>query len=89
MAHITMREAEAHMADYVQRASAGETIVITRHGNPVAELTKPDVKKFSSHKKLRDEIAKNLLNQTSLTHAVSSPAASDNTVLEIRDDQRY
>ncbi|QPC86886.1 type II toxin-antitoxin system prevent-host-death family antitoxin [Mesorhizobium sp. NBSH29] len=36
---ISIADAKARFADLVRRAEAGERIVLTRHGRPVAELT--------------------------------------------------
>jgi prevent-host-death family protein len=36
---IAIADAKAHFADLIRRAEAGESIVLTRHGKPVARLT--------------------------------------------------
>jgi prevent-host-death family protein len=38
MTTIAAPEAEAHLPKLLERVEAGETIVITRHGKPVAHL---------------------------------------------------
>ena len=38
--HVGMHEAKTHLSRLVERARAGEEIVITRHGKPVAELVR-------------------------------------------------
>lgn len=38
MSHIGMHEAKTNLSQLVERAQAGEEIVITRNGEPVAEL---------------------------------------------------
>ena len=35
---VAMAEAKARFADLIRRVEAGEAVVITRHGRPVAEL---------------------------------------------------
>lgn len=35
---IAIADAKAHFAELIRKAEAGEAIVITRHGRPVAEL---------------------------------------------------
>lgn len=35
---VTVSEAKAQFAELIRRAEAGEAVVITRHGRPVAEL---------------------------------------------------
>ncbi|WP_313928268.1 type II toxin-antitoxin system prevent-host-death family antitoxin [Pseudoxanthomonas sp.] len=37
-AHINLAEAKAHLSELVERAAAGERIIITRRGKPVATL---------------------------------------------------
>lgn len=37
--HIAIADAKARFADLVRRAEAGENIVLTRYGKPVARLT--------------------------------------------------
>lgn len=36
---VGMHEAKTHLSQLVERALAGEEIVLTRHGKPVARLT--------------------------------------------------
>jgi len=38
MAQVGMHEAKTHLSKLVERAEAGEDIVIARHGTPVARL---------------------------------------------------
>jgi len=38
MGTINIDEAKAHLSRYLKRVEAGETIVLMRHGKPVAEL---------------------------------------------------
>ncbi len=35
---ISISEAKAHLADLVRRAEAGDEVVLTRHGQPVARI---------------------------------------------------
>lgn len=35
---VTISEAKAHFAELLKAAEAGETIVVTRHGKPVARI---------------------------------------------------
>ena len=34
----TISEAKAHFAELLKRAEAGETVIVTRHGKPVARI---------------------------------------------------
>jgi prevent-host-death family protein len=36
--NITVSEAKAHFAELIKRAEAGETVIVTRHGKPVARI---------------------------------------------------
>src|SRR3954453_17723548 len=52
MEFVGAYEAKTHLPQLLDRVESGETIIITRHGKPVAKLvpasgetTKPDVKK--------------------------------------------
>jgi prevent-host-death family protein len=38
MTQHSVAEAKNHLSDLINRSLAGETVVITRHGNPVVEL---------------------------------------------------
>ena len=38
MKHLTVAEAESRLSDLIDRALAGEGVVITREGQPVVEL---------------------------------------------------
>ena len=44
MTTISVHEAKAHFSDLLRRVEAGETIIVTRHNSPVAEI-KPIVAK--------------------------------------------
>ncbi len=35
---VTMPEAKAHFAELLKAAEAGETVIVTRHGKPVARI---------------------------------------------------
>jgi antitoxin (DNA-binding transcriptional repressor) of toxin-antitoxin stability system len=43
MSTLTISEARATLPDVVDRVSRGEEITITRHGQPVAVVVRPDV----------------------------------------------
>lgn len=38
MLHVPIKDAKARLPELVRRAEAGERVVITRHGKPVADL---------------------------------------------------
>ncbi|RST82820.1 type II toxin-antitoxin system Phd/YefM family antitoxin [Aquibium carbonis] len=39
MRTVSVADAKAHLSDLVAKAAAGETVTITKHGKPVAQLT--------------------------------------------------
>lgn len=39
---ISLAEAKAHLSQLTERAAAGETVLITKRGKPVVQLTRPD-----------------------------------------------
>ncbi len=78
MGHVSLVEAETHLAELVARAEAGESILISRHGKPVVQLTRvsqpPDPIDVAAMRALTD----------------SMPDCSvDSTVLAMRDEARY
>jgi len=36
--HVAVRELKDHLSEYLNRASAGEELVVTSHGKPIARL---------------------------------------------------
>lgn len=44
MIHYTMTEAKAKFAEVVAKAAAGEDIMVTKMGKPMAKIIAPDVK---------------------------------------------
>lgn len=41
MRTVSVADAKMHLSELIDRASAGETVVITRRGKPVLELRRP------------------------------------------------
>jgi len=60
MSEHSIADAKTHLSKLIDRAIAGETVVITRHGHPVAELrpaprrgrptTKADIEWLDKHR---------------------------------------
>jgi antitoxin (DNA-binding transcriptional repressor) of toxin-antitoxin stability system len=44
MAQISLKQAKDQFAEIVRRAEAGETIIVTRHGKPAVEISRPKKK---------------------------------------------
>ena len=36
--NVGVREFKAHLSDYLRRAAAGESVVVTDHGRPIVQL---------------------------------------------------
>jgi prevent-host-death family protein len=45
MKAVKLAEAKAHLSELVDRAEAGESVEITRHGRPAARLVPPETSK--------------------------------------------
>lgn len=77
---VSVAEAKAHLSELIAAAESGETVVITRRGEPVVELTRrrrPKGKRDLSW--LREEVAKIPYSSTD----------SGDLLREMRDDYRY
>ena len=48
MPTVNLRQARKHLRHWVTTAQAGETIVITRHGKPVAKLVSTEAENQST-----------------------------------------
>lgn len=51
---VSVREFKSHLSEYLRRVQAGEDVVITSHGKPVARLTPPikEREQEADHKEL-------------------------------------
>jgi prevent-host-death family protein len=78
MTHVSLAEAKARLSDLITQAAVGETICITRHGRPVAQLTAAD------GAKLPVDVAA----LRALTGA-QAEAAPESIVRTMRDADRY
>ena len=56
MEHVGAYEAKTHLAQLLDRVARGESIVITRHGVPVAVLQPPDGTKKRPVREIVDEM---------------------------------
>jgi len=77
MATVTVVEAKAHLSELLDKVEAGEQVVITRHGKPVARLSpeSPPKKPFTSLAKFRARMPR------------LDPTLSE-TLRQLRDEQR-
>ncbi len=41
MITVGIKQAKSRLGEYLRKVSAGERVVITDHGKPIAEITKP------------------------------------------------
>ena len=79
-AHINLAEAKAHLSELVERAAAGERIIITRRGKPVATLVAVE-----EEKPLRSIDIEELRKLVAGQKPVEKPL----TMREIREMGRY
>lgn len=77
---VNVAEAKAHLSALVQRAEAGETIILTRRGKEVARLTPPE-------RKLKP-IDIEMLRKVTEGMPISEEPAGD-FVRRMRDEDRY
>lgn len=42
MTHVNIHEAKTHLSRLIERAAAGETVIIAKAGRPVAKVTRVD-----------------------------------------------
>ena len=64
--HISAKEAKNKFSELLDRAEAGETVVVTRHGKVVANLVPPPEKKGG----INFAAGQAFLKERGLTHAV-------------------
>jgi prevent-host-death family protein len=83
MVSMTVSEARAALPDLLNRVEGGEEITITRHGQAVAVLVRPDALRSRSHEAMRDaERIHNLL-----TAAAAEPLAARTGLTEARAEE--
>jgi prevent-host-death family protein len=78
MTHVDLAKARAHLRELVARAESGEANQISRHGNPVAQLTS-----LTLPRKPIDVAAMRALTRSMPDCGV------DGVVLTMRDEARY
>lgn len=61
---INLAEAKARLSELTERAAQGETVLITRHGRPIAQLTKPKAKRKAINLNTLRHITKNQPRQS-------------------------
>lgn len=61
MRSISIAEAKAHFSECVDRAGAGEPVIITRHGKPVAGVVSSDDMKALARARARAQGARGTL----------------------------
>lgn len=77
---VSLADAKAHLSELTERAARGETVVITKRGKPVAQVTKPQAPRQPvSLRRLRE-----------LTENMPEEAESAGQFMRRqRDDSRY
>ena len=77
---VTVAEAKAHLSELISAVEAGEIVVITRRGEPVAQM--------SAHRKPRRKIDVDWLRKQT-AKIPYSPVDCGDLVREMRDNDRY
>jgi len=77
---VSVAEAKAHLSELIADAEAGETVVITRRGEPVAELR--------ARRRPKGKIDWGWLREAT-AKIPYSPTDSGDLVREMRNDDRY
>lgn len=80
MTQINLADAKARLSELVDRAAAGERIVITKRGKPVLEMTKPR----STPQRVDLEALRTLTSRLP-----KQKQSADEALRELRDQARY
>jgi prevent-host-death family protein len=80
MQNVNLAHAKAHLSELVERAAAGETVLITRRGKPVAQIT--------AIKKPRKRIDSSALRAITGRMPMQPEGARD-FIRRLRDKERY
>lgn len=80
MAHVSLADAKARLSELVERAAAGERIVITKHGKPVLELVKPTVQPRPVDLRALQKLTRRLPRQK---------RGAGEVIRKMRDESRY
>lgn len=80
MSQVNLADAKARLSELVDRAAAGERIVITKRGKPVLEMTKPVT--------AREPIDLDSLRELTRRLPKQKQRAGD-ALRRLRDDARY
>ena len=80
METVNLAEAKARLSELVERAAAGETVCITRHGKPVAQLSAA-----TTPRKRIDAAALLAITQ----RMTPQPESAGEFMRRLRDEDRY
>lgn len=77
---VSLADAKAHFSELTERAAQGDTIVITKRGKPVAQVTRAEA--------ARKPISLTLLRELTATMPYQTQSAAE-FMAELREDARY
>jgi prevent-host-death family protein len=77
--HLSASEAKAKFSELLDEVEQGETLIITRHGKPIAELKPPDDVRRAKARRAMEEIA---------AARKTAPRATVEEILQWRDEGR-
>lgn len=77
---VSLADAKAHLSELTERVAQGETVIITKRGKPVAQMSAPD--------KARRQVDLNALRRVTAGQALQAQPAGK-AVRAMRDEARY
>lgn len=77
---VSLADAKAHFSELTERAAQGDTIVITKRGKPVVQVTRAEA--------ARKPISLTLLRELTATMPYQTQSAAE-FMAELREDARY
>lgn len=55
--NVPIRALKDRLSEYLRRVEAGETVVVTDHGRPVAEIVRVDMERLGARQRLERMVA--------------------------------
>lgn len=94
MSTITVTEARAALAEILERVTAGEEVTLTRHGEPVAVVVRPDTLRvrraeaaLAGAARLHDELLE--ARARPLAPAALDPAYAEALIADVRSSRTH
>lgn len=93
MKFVGVRELKDKLSSYIRAAQAGERVIVTDHGKPVAELSAPSFGAEPFSEAQRDLIERGILkpgrkSNSEIDYPKLKPLLTDEAVKQLLDDVR-